>query len=176
MKKRLVIAAAPAFLLISIAYVKALFSHQDRQRALSPDVTEAVPADLLEDYIRIEEAADRLDSLHRIYSNSLSKVHSQLTEAAENQSQAEIDSLRNLVENLRNQVAEAETDAREAEQKKTLQFERLVTIFYYGELDQLLSDISEYERHVSIKEIKAKARKYFGVSAESLNRIVKKRR
>jgi hypothetical protein len=176
MKKRLIIVAGLVLLLIGIAYVKALFSHQDRDQALSPEVVEVVPANLLDDYIQKEEAANRLDSLHRLYADSLQKLNSLLTEAADTQSQADIDSLHILVENLRNRVTQAEKNAKKAKQGKTQQFEKLVATFYKGEIAQLPSDLSKYEREVSIKEIKAKAQKYFGVSAKSLNRMVKKHR
>jgi non-ribosomal peptide synthetase component E (peptide arylation enzyme) len=174
MKRKFIAIAFLALLLIGIAYVRALLSHQDREHALSPEVTRAIPAELIDDYIKRDEATRSFDSLRLFYVDSLEKLTSYRETVIDSQPREDIDSLQADISKLRDQVKQAEKNVEKAKRGKTEQFEKLIAAFYEGELTQLPSDLSKYERDVSIKEIKGKAQKYFGVSSKKLNTIIKK--
>ncbi len=163
-----------ALLLIGIAYVRAIFSHQDRTGGLPVEVKNALPADVLDDYVVKEDVASRLDSVRRLYVDSLDNMRAMLSASAENKQVA--DSLDSVIESLSQKLSAAEKDARKAQAQKESQFEKLIAGFYRGEIDRLPADLSPYERDVSIKEIRDKAMNYFGVTSKKLDRIIKKYR
>lgn len=171
---RYIVLLALVLALVGIAYVRALFSHQDRPETVSPEVFESLPPDLLDDYLEKDEVARRLDSLQNFYADSLEKAFAGWESAKNEKAEAVADSLRRDVENLQNKLKTAQADVTRAEQSKTQQFEKLVLAFYHGEIAQLPSDLSKYERDVSVKEIKHKAQKYFGITSQKLNTILKK--
>lgn len=173
MKRKITTIVALVLLLIGIAYVRALFSNQDRNSALPPEVIQTIPADILDDYLKKEEAAQRLDSLHQFYRDSLEISNVLLTAAIDGRSQIEVDSLQALIEQLQKKLGQAENNIAKAKRGKTEQYEKLIAAFYNGEISQLPPDLTNYEREVSIKEVNNKAQKYFGISAKTLSRIVK---
>lgn len=174
MKSKIAIIIFLALLLIGVAYIKALFSHQDRDRSLSGEAIGKIPSEMVDDYIKKDETVRTLDSLRLFYADSLDKITNYWSDTIDPLSQAMIDSLQCLVEQLKENVGEAENNVRKAKEDKTIQFERLVKAFYDGELAQLPADLSQYERDVSINEIKNKATEYFDVSLKTLDRIIKK--
>ena len=87
---------------------------------------------------------------------------------------ASIDSLQKEIERLAQKLKRAESEAGRADKDKTIQFEKMVAAFYSGEMKRLPSDLSPYERKVSVEEIKNKAMNYFAISSKTLSRIVKK--
>ena len=94
MARKVIIVVALALLLIGIAYVRALFSHQDRKTALLPEVTKAVPSEILDGYLKKEEAAQTLDSIHKIYSDSMAALTASWTSIVDSLPRAGLDSLR----------------------------------------------------------------------------------
>lgn len=173
MKLKALIIIFLALLLIGLAYVKSLLSHQDKNSAFPAEATQMIPEDILDDYIKKDAAAKALDSLQQVYSDSLTKLTG-AQPAVDSQSMAAADSLESLISKLRKEHDQAKKEAKTAKQNKTRQFEKLVAAFYRGEISQLPGDLSDYEREVSIKEIKKKAMKYFDLSEKSLKRIVAK--
>jgi hypothetical protein len=164
MKRKVIAVIFLVLLLIGIAYVRALFSHQERHTSLSPEVAKVVPAELLDDYLSKEQDARGYDSLKQAYSDSLTRLNESLTGRIDSLPQAQTDSLQTLIGQLQQRLSVAEEDVREAECIQAEQFEKLIAAFYKGEVSKLPADLSSYEREVSIKEIKNKAREYFGLS------------
>lgn len=162
-----------ALLLIGIAYIRAIFSHQDHG-GIPDEIGTSIPADLVDDYVKKEAAAARLDSLHQLYADSLEAMRALAESSSQNKHTT--DSLESLIDELSEKLDAAEKKARKARNEKDAQFEKLVAGFYRGEMDRLPADLSRYEREVSVKEIRSKALKYFGVSSEKLDRIIKKYR
>lgn len=172
MKRKIIVVIALALLLIGIAYVRALFSHQERRGAISPEVSRSIPADLLDDYYNKDSAARSLDQLRQLYSDSLIRLAALGTAMDDSLPRPPIDSLRELIRELQEKLDSSVEEVREARLNQASQFEKLVAAFYQGEISRLPSDLSRYEREVSIKEIKDKACKYFGLSADSLDNIL----
>jgi hypothetical protein len=172
--KKYVAIVGLALLLIGIAYVRAIFSHQDHTGGIPDEVGAAIPADVLDDYVMKEEAASRLDSVQRVYADSIGKMQALVSASAE--SEEVTDSLKSVIDKLSHKLKSAEQEARQAKKAKESQFEKLVAEFYKGEINRLPADLSQYEREVSVKEIRDKALKYFGVTSRKLDRIVKKYR
>jgi len=163
-----------ALLLIGIAYVRAIFSHQDHSGGIPNEVETAIPADILEDYVMKEEAASRLDSIQCLYVDSLDKMRALVSASADGRQAT--DSLDSVINALSQKLDSAENDARRATTEKDALFEKLIAGFYQGEMERLPADLSRYEHEVSVKEIRDKAMKYFGVTSEKLDRIIKKYR
>jgi hypothetical protein len=171
-----------ALVLIGIAYVRALFSHQEEDKATGQDIDRTSSAEILEDYVAKEEVSYLIDSLRQFYidslgqfySDSLLQLRSYTLEAASGPPVVNADSLLEEIGHLGDKLNEAEQKISEFEQDQQRRFEKMVYGFYSGEITSLPSDLSDYERAVSIKEIKSKAKRYFGVSAGSLEKIVKK--
>ncbi len=174
MKSKIVVIIFLAVLLIGVAYIKALFSHQDREGVLTSEVAGKVPPEIMDDYLKKDEAVRTQDSLKLLYADSLNKITAKWSNMVDSLPQANIDSLQSLIEQLKKKADEAEENAEKAKRGKTEQFEKLIGAFYKGEIAQLPADLTQYEREVSTKEIKSKAIKYFGISSESLKRIIKK--
>jgi len=172
--KKYVAIVGLALLLIGIAYVRAIFSHQDRTDGFPSEVGKAIPANVLDDYVMKEEAASRLDSVRRIYADSLGKMQEII--AASEDSKLAADSLKSLLDELSHKLEAAEKEARQARSAKESQFEKLVAGFYKGEVSRLPADLSTYEHEVSVNEIRDKAKKYFGINSKKLDRIIKKYR
>ena len=163
-----------ALLLVGIAYIRAIFSHQEYASGISAEVGAAIPQDILDDYVMKKEASARQDSLRRLYADSLDNMRDLVSAASENTQES--DSLQALVSELRRKLDSAEKKSQEARQEKDIQFEKLIAGFYKGEIERLPADLTEYEREVSVNEIRNKALKYFGVSSKRLDRIIKKYR
>ncbi len=172
--KKYVAIVGLALLLIGIAYVRAIFSHQDHPGDLPKEVGATVPADILDDYVMKEEVAARLDSVQQLYADSIDTMQAMVTASAENERAT--DSLQAVIDELTKKLASAEKKARQAKNEKESQFDKLIAGFYTGEIDRLPADLSRYERDVSIKEIRDKAMKYFGITSQKLDRILKKYR
>lgn len=163
-----------ALLLIGIAYVRAIFSHQDRTAGLPAEVENALPTDVLDDYAIKEEVASRLDSVRLLYADSLDKMKALVSASAENRQAS--DSPESVIVLLTNKLDSAENDALRARSEKESQFEKLIAGFYQGEVSRLPADLSRYEHEVSVNEIRDKAVKYFGVTSNQLDSIIKKYR
>jgi len=175
MKRKIFAILALALLLIGVAYVRALFSHQERLGAFSPEVSRVLPPDMLDDYLKKDEASRTLDSLRQFYADSLARLTTLWSVTIDSLPSANVDSLQELISGLKEKLDSAEEEVSDAQRSKVNQFEKLVASFYKGEVSQLPSDLSQYEREVSIKEIKDKAQKYFGLSADALDRILRER-
>ncbi len=176
------IIVALALVLIGIAYVRALFSHQEENKATGQDIDRASSTEILEDYIGKEDVSHLIDSvrqfyvdsLGQFYSDSLLRLKSYTLDNASGEAMVNTDSLVKEIGQLDSKLSEAEQEVVEFKQNQQKQFEKMIYGFYSSEIASLPSDLSNYERAVSIKEIKGKAKKYFGVSADSLNKIIKK--
>jgi len=163
-----------ALLLIGIAYIRALVSHQNDRTVIPSEAVSSVPANLLDSYVQKEDAQRRLDSICRLYTDSLTGLKSAWSASVDSQSREKTESLRLVIDELERKLTRAEKAASQAKDEKTQKFEKLVAAFYNGEVAQLPADLSDYERGVSLNEIRDKAQKYFGVSSQTLNRILSK--
>lgn len=172
MKLRIFIIAGLAVLLVAIAFVRAIVSHQDEGGGLNPNVAQSVPLDILNDYIEKEDALRRIDSVRLVYTDSLNSLQTRLASLDSIAATTTTDSLRAVIKSLQNNLSTSEKKAADAKQARRRQFEKLVSAFYKGEKSRLPADLSEYERDVSLKEIRAKAMTYFDLSAKELNRII----
>lgn len=176
------IIVALALVLIGIAYVRALFSHQEEDKAAGQSIDRTSSAEILEDYVGKEEVSDLIDSLRQFYIDSLGQFYSDsllrlklyTLEDTSGTVTTNADSLVEEIRQLGDKLSEAEQKIAEFEQSQQRRFEKMIYSFYSSEIASLPSDLSDYERAVSIKEVKGKAQKYFGVSAGSLEKIVKK--
>jgi hypothetical protein len=173
MKRKIISVIALALILIGIAYVRALFSHQAREGTFSQEVTRIVPPEILENYLKKEEAARAYDSLEQFYTDSLEHLTVYWSDLADSLPRTAVDSLKQLIDKLQQDLETTKENVRKAKRGKTEQFEKLIAAFYKGELSQLPADLTKYEQDVSIKEIKSKAQDYFGISSEKLNKIIK---
>jgi len=170
--KRVIVIVALAGLLIGVAYVRALFSHQERDgtgptKSLGRPAASLSPSDVtyLLDSVRLY----CIDSLNRIY---YPHAGAQATSVAPPEAESLRQQIRVLTEKL--DQSDSRLDDLGAEQAR--RFEKLVAAFYANEAAALPSDLSSYERTVSVREIKTKAMKYFGLSSDSLNEILAKRK
>jgi len=172
--KKYILVTVLALVLIGIAYIRALLSHQDHPPHLSEEARASVPAEILEEYIRKDEVSARMDSIHRLYTDSLENIRLRWSNASDSADSASVDSLRKEIERLTQKLDRAESEAGRADKEKTIQFEKMVAAFYSGEIKRLPSDLSPYEHKVSVEEIRNKAMNYFEISSKTLSRIVKK--
>lgn len=146
--------------LVGVAYVRAVYSRQERQR-LKVGMVPATEVDRV------------ADSLRRFYADSIGAA---AAAALLPSVTAESDSLRAEISHLKAKLTAADGRVKELTSSATRQFEKAVRAFYNQEVAALPADLSSYERGVSIKEIKAKAMKYFGVSADALGRILSRKK
>ncbi|MFW9817883.1 MAG: hypothetical protein ACFFEW_18360 [Candidatus Thorarchaeota archaeon] len=174
--KRYILIVALAAILVGIAYIRALFSNQDRISPVSPEAAVLVPPEILDEYIRKDEAATRLDSVHRLYVDSLEIVKRQISADMRSVDSATTDSLQAEIDRLTQRLDLTESAATRADKEKRLQFEKLVAAFYKGEIRRLPNDLSSYEHKVSVEEIRSKAMNYFEISSKDLSRIINKYR
>ena len=166
-------AAALALILVGIAYVQAIFSNQESHPQMEPALNRPQSAEALEGYISRDKHVRALDSLKQTYSDSLTVLDSILIARSGGLIQEEFDSLKAHMESLSGKLDATEKQAEDLKNSKTRQYDRLIYKFYAGEMSSLPADLSAYERQVSIKEIKKKAKDYFGISTDALNEIIK---
>ncbi|MEZ5359111.1 MAG: hypothetical protein R3F48_09810 [Candidatus Zixiibacteriota bacterium] len=184
MKKILLVIGLIA-VLAGIAYVKAIYSSQDSQG----DITSARPSlsddDLYENYMKKDDVLTMMDSLkqhyhdsmHTVIVDSLSVLTMALQNRADTSSPVEspvVDSLQKANDELNERLARANAEIKRINQSKTEQVEKYAEVFYKEEMNALPSDLTDYERAVMVKEIKAKTQKYFNLSARSVQDIAKK--
>jgi hypothetical protein len=163
-----------ALLLIGIAYIQALFSHQDRNDDTISQISNSPAADPLDQYATHDQVAALLDSVRLFYIDSVYQALSDSLEASKSQPTAVTDSIEKELKLLSDKLSGAQKEIKFLRSKNKTEFEKLVYNFYSNEMAVLPSDLSVYERDVSIREIKGKIDKYFGVSIASLNKIVEK--
>lgn len=172
--RRVLIIVVLVAVLAGIAYVKALFSHQDRDGGSLTPAKTAAPSLLGGKSSGGGSLAESADSIRRVYADSLAELSMQLTSLRDSAAIGGNDSLLGVIERLRDSLGSARKGLDKAGSLREKQFEQMVLNFYKGELDRLPADLSSYEKGVAIKEIKAKAGEYFGVTQARLERIVKK--
>jgi len=172
--RKILIVIVLASVLAGIAYVKALFSHQDREAGPAASRQSAAPSVPGGGHYGENPAGRSLDSLRLIYADSLTQLSMQLTSLRDSMVNNSGDSLQGVVERLRDSLHRAQKGLAESKSLREKQLEQMILAFYKGELAGLPTDLSSYEKGVSIKEIKAKAKGYFGVSQEKLEKILKK--
>ncbi len=167
---------ALVLIVIGLAYVQAIYSRQDSGKSTSEKSTSGSTIDK---FILTEQYANLVDSLRQFYIDSLQETRELTT--LTNHDSADVlltiavkDSLNHEIDQLNVQLSEAEKAIGDLKTAKQEQFERLVYNFYSREMASLPADLSNYERSVSLKEIKAKAKEYFDISSNSLDKIVKK--
>ncbi|MDD4051916.1 MAG: hypothetical protein PHR28_08480 [candidate division Zixibacteria bacterium] len=147
--------------LASVAYFRALYSHQvhpETQPGMMPQA----------------EVSRLVDSLRQYYVDSIGLANAYAASVPNDS--VNVDSLKTEIARLNTDLSEAEGKVKELTAGNTRQMEKLIRSFYDHEVAALPADLTSYERSVSIKEIKGKATKYFGVSAESLNRILSRKK
>ena len=170
--KRVIIIVALAALLIGVAYVRALFSHQEYGGTM-PAKTSGRPAKFLSprDVAAMRDSVRVycIDSLNRIY---YPHAGAQASEAAP----LGAESLRQQIRVLTEKLGQSDSQLADLRDGQAERFEKLVAAFYANESSALPNDLSSYERTVSIREIKTKAMKYFDLSSDSLNEILAKRK
>ena len=89
-----------ALLLIGIAYIRALVSHQNDRTVIPSEAASSVPANLLDSYVQKEEAQRRLDSICQLYADSLTGLKSAWSASADSQSQEKTESLQQVINEL----------------------------------------------------------------------------
>jgi hypothetical protein len=172
--RKILIVIVLAAVLAGIAYVKALFSHQDRDGGSSTPLQTASPSFPGGGASSENPAGRSLDSIRLVYADSVTQLSMQLASLRDSVATSGNDSLLGVVERLTDSLHTAQKGLAEARSLREKQLEQMVLGFYKGELASLPADLSNYEKGVSVKEIKAKAREYFGVSQERLEKILKK--
>lgn len=173
--KKYVIAILLVLVLVSIAYIKALYSSQDKQTVQE--------ISLSDDYINKDDALKMADSLRLYYVDSvyaaLSDTISNLAKSSDSEGEITklnhtIDSLENSYEKIIGKLNKAQNDLSSAKKEYSGLKYSLADKFYKEEMKNLPADLSDYEKTVSVKEIKSKAKSYFGLSTKQLNSIAKK--
>lgn len=147
--------------LAGVAYFRALYSHQTNPESQSGTISRT-------------EVNHLVDSLRRYYIDSVSSANAYST--AMPHDTLNVDSLVMEIARLSSDLADANGKIKELNSGNTRQMEKLIRSFYEHEVAALPADLSSYERTISIREIKGKAIKYFGVSADSLNRILSRKK
>ena len=147
--------------LAGVAYIRALYSHQTH-----PDTQSGMMSQT--------EVNVLVDSLRRFYVDSLASANAY--SAVVSSDPVNIDSLKTEIARLNTELADASGEIKKLTADNARKMEKLIHSFYDHEVAALPADLSSYERSVSIKEIKGKAMKYFGVSSDHLNRILSRKK
>ena len=171
-----ILAIVLVLMLAGIAYIKAVYSNQDKVR---PEISTAQQSDtetLTDDFISREEHKLFVDSIRQVFLDSLAKINSLATGTQAVLSQETADSLTDEIKSLNRRLSATDKSFAELKRSKTRQFNKLVFSFYNNEMAALPADLSAYERKVSVREIKDKARRYFGLSADALNKIIRQQK
>jgi hypothetical protein len=173
--KKYVIAILLVLVLVSIAYIKAIYSSQDRQKPQE--------ISLGDDYISKDDVVKMADSLRLYFVDS---VYAALSDTISNLAKdsvsdgkiAElnqtIDSLEKSHNELFTKFATAQKDLDGAKNDYSELKLDLAEKYYQEELKNLPVDLTDYEKTVSVKEIKSKTKEYFGLSTKQLNGIAQK--
>jgi hypothetical protein len=146
--------------LAGVAYVRALYSRQKQ----TGSEARMVP---------VTEVNRLADSLRRYYIDSVGSASAAVPIPPVSK---EGDSLRAEIVRLQADLTAANGRIKELDSSATRKIERAIRAYYNEEVAALPADLSSYERTVSIKEIKARASKCFGVSAEALGRILARKK
>ncbi|MCP4567661.1 MAG: hypothetical protein GY841_08785 [FCB group bacterium] len=163
-------------MLAGVAYIKAVYSNQDRSQSEITTLDQSQADDLDDTYISREDHERFVDSLRNVLLDSLTTINSLATGAEAVISQEMADSLTAEIKSVSRQLSALDKSFAELKRSKTRQFNKLVYSFYSNEMAALPADLSAYERKVSVREIKDKARKYFGLSADALNKIIRQQK
>jgi hypothetical protein len=147
--------------LIGIAYMRALWSHQEHPQSQAGLISST-------------EVNRLIDSLRSYYIDSVSSTAAYSKPVAAGSVNG--DSLKTEIARLEDDLVTAKNRIKELAADNARQIEKVIRTFYDLEVAALPADLSSYERTVSIKEIKGKVMKYFGVSAETLNRILSRKK
>lgn len=163
--------------LVGIAYVRALYSNQSAPSAQA-NQTENIGAvsekQATEDYISREELGGLIDSVRLYYIDSLYTALSKSDSSAESLSgEINTDSIIAANEELSGLIAELRSEVALVKSNNGDEFKRLVYRFYAGEIADLPTDFTKYEKKVSVSEIKAKTNKYFNLMDGALDRIIR---
>ena len=180
--KKVVIIVALVVLLAGIAYVQALFSSQDKSGSESAQLSEAAREDILKGYISEAEIPSiidsvrsfYLDSLQSAFADSIKSLTSRETSPVPSDLKEKMATLESSNTDLNRRLKEANNEIKSIAKSKNEQVASLAETFYKFEVAALPTDLTDYERSVSIKEIKAKAKKYFNLSSQALSRIASK--
>lgn len=163
-------------MLAGVAYIKAVYSNQDKNQSEISTLDQSQADDLYDGYISREDHERFVDSLRNVFFDSLTTINSLATGAEAVISQETADSLTAEIGELNSRLSKTDNSFAELKRSKTRQFNKLVNSFYSNEIAALPADLSAYERKVSVREIKDKARKYFGLSADALKKIIKQQK
>jgi hypothetical protein len=147
--------------LIGVAYVRALWSHQERPQSQAGMVSST-------------EVNRLIDSLRSYYIDSVGSAAAYSSPVPAISVSG--DSLKAEIAHLESDLATANDRIKVLVSDNTRQTEKVIRTFYDHEVAALPADLTSYERTVSIKEIRGKVMKYFGVSAETLNHILSRKR
>jgi len=164
--KRILIAALLVLVLVAIAYVRAIYSNQEDSKSKS---MQAVHDSLIIAQVEKSHTATQtqlIDSLRRFYIDSVYKALTASDSIKAGAATANLDS-------LRHELADANKTIDDLRKGKDKQLQKYVNTIYAAEMATLPADLSDYEKSVSIKEVKEKLKKYFGLSPETLDRLLK---
>lgn len=164
--------------LIGLAYVQALFS---RQKSGEAEDVWIGRQESKEEFTRTEHYKSLVDSIRQFCLDSILSegtfvtIDSMAPALLDSSTvYTRFDSLQNEIDRLGAELGIANDKIENYEIDKKAEFEKLVYRYYSREIASLPTDLTDYERSVSIKEIKGKATKYFGVTATKLEEIVRK--
>lgn len=156
-----------ALLLIGVAYVRALFSHQDRSRITETQSTGYV-SDSTGKSVGRQETSTPVDSSRRDYIDS-SKTSVQQDSLAGLQMVSSF-----VTDSLKEEIGRLNDSLNIVTTRNEERLGKVMVDFCNGEIASLPADLSRYERTVSVKEIKSKAVKYFDIPMDSLNGLLAK--
>ncbi|MEE9442916.1 MAG: hypothetical protein V3V99_09645 [candidate division Zixibacteria bacterium] len=170
--KKYIIAIILVLVLVSIAYIKVIYSSQEKQRInyTAPD----------ENYISKDDVLSMTDSLRQYLIDSIYADISDSPETISDNSGADeqiallnhtIDSLENSFNDLNAKLDISSNELQNVKNDYSDLKLNLADKYYKGELANLPADLSDYEKTVSIKEIKNKIKKYFDLTTKQLNGI-----
>jgi hypothetical protein len=162
--KKIILALGLVIVLVGLAYVRAIYSNQEKEKAAARQSQTDSTAAIRAAEERGRELARVIDSVRKYYIDSMYAAMSFVPAEGGVVS----------ADSLARQLEEAQGEIAELKRQNDRQMSRTVNSIYAVELASLPADLSDYERNVAVKEIKEKLRKYFGMSNESLQKILKK--
>ncbi len=180
--KKILLVISLIIVLAGIAYVQAIYSNQDKDSDGYVYGTKVNEEKILKDYMKREDVATMVDSVKTFYRDSMHTVLvdslSILTASVMKKQgttkpsdSKQVDSLQEANSSLRKRLNDANGEIKRVSQAKSEQLTKIAELFYKGEMAQLPADLTDYERAVSIKEIKAKTKQYFNLSSSAMTRI-----
>ncbi len=170
---RLIAIVAVVLALVGIAYIRALYSNQERVEMIDSEISEQINMD---DFVAKVDAYAMIDSVRIHYIDSLAALMA--ADSMETMTDASGIAVQESLHTEIKVLSDSMTTLKERISQLRMQHEisrdKLVYSYFTNEIALLPTDLSDYEMKVSVKEIKSKAKKYFDLSGTELESIIKK--